>query len=1378
MESRQMTYGLGSRRPRAVFGVLVPLCVLALVGLGQLRAAAEPEPTEALRAQAARDGQVQVEVRLPDAAATDPAGRQEDLDRAAGDVLFALPDGSYQALPRVTGSASLDLRVDAAGLDALLASPLVAGVSAGGNAAMQRLAAGGSHSLAIKPDGSLWAWGANWYGMLGDGTTTGRLSPVQVLTGFAAVAADYHNLALKTDGSLWAWGYNVAGQIGDGTHEDPLFPFPHPTPVQVLTGVAAVAAGGGHSLAIKTDGSLWAWGFNRWGELGIGTNEYDPHPTPVQVLTGVAAVAAGGVHSLAIKTDGSLWAWGDNDSGQLGDGTTTERDSPVQVLAGVVAVAAGGNDSLAIKTDGTLWAWGENGHGQLGIGTHDDPTGPTVPHPTPVKVLTGVAAVAAGGGYTLAIKTDGSLWAWGDNRYGQLGDGTTTERDSPVQVLTGVAAVAAGYGHTLVLKTDGSLWAWGANWSGQLGDGTMAARSTPVPVTGLNGGGATHQVTATAGAGGAISPASQTVGEGGTATFTVTPDSGYAIGTVSGCGGALVGTIYTTGAITADCAVSATFTALPSYPVTATAGTGGGISPASRSVPQGATTSFTVTPAAGYVIGTVSGCGGTLSGTTYTTGAITAACAVSATFSASTFPASAMQRIAAGATGHSLAIKPDGSLWAWGRNNSGQLGIGTHDQNSHPNPAPVLTGAAAVAAGSLHTLALETDGSLWAWGSNLFGQLGNGTTTDRYSPVPVLTGVAAVASGYFHSLAIKTDGTLWAWGDNNFGELGIGRSDWSAHSTPVQVMTGVTAAAAGGGHTLAIKTDGNLWAWGDNGNGQVGDGTTAERHTPVLVLTGVAAVAASGNHSLALQTNGALWSWGDNGYGQLGDGTTLGHATPVQVLTGVAAVATGGYHTLAIKTNGTLWAWGDNRYGQLGDGSTTNRRSPVQVLSGVVAVAAGSDYTLALKTDGSLWAWGRNNAGQLGDGTTTDRRSPVRVTGFNGNPSYQVTATGGPGGSISPSSRTVPQGTSTTFTLTPNTGYGIGTVSGCGGTLSGSTYTTGLITGACAVRATFAALPKYRVSATVGTGGTISPASRTIAQGATTTFTVTPSPGYGIGTVSGCDGALAGSTYTTGPIIGACAVRATFSALPRYSLTVSKTGTGTVTSAPTGINCGTTCQAAYYSGTSVVLTAKTVTGYQFSGWTNCPNATGTTCTVTLTGATGVGATFSALPRYSLTVSKTGTGTVTSAPAGINCGTTCRAAYYSGTSVVLTAKAATGSQFADWTDCPNPSGTTCTVPVTDARTVQARFVPTYRLTLSKTPAAYGTVTSSPPGITCGTACTTAGAAFPQGTVTLTAQPRPGRSLKGWSGTGAGACTGTDLSCTVPMDAVKSVKVVFQ
>ncbi len=131
MESRQMTYGLGSRRPWAVFGVLVPLCVLALVGLGQLWAAAEPEPTEALRAQAARDGQVQVEVRLPDAAATDPAGRQEDLDRAAGDVLFALPDGSYQALPRVTGSASLDLRVDAAGLDALLASPLVAGVSAG-----------------------------------------------------------------------------------------------------------------------------------------------------------------------------------------------------------------------------------------------------------------------------------------------------------------------------------------------------------------------------------------------------------------------------------------------------------------------------------------------------------------------------------------------------------------------------------------------------------------------------------------------------------------------------------------------------------------------------------------------------------------------------------------------------------------------------------------------------------------------------------------------------------------------------------------------------------------------------------------------------------------------------------------------------------------------------------------------------------------------------------------------------------------------------------------------------------------------------------------------------------------------------------------------
>jgi len=465
-----------------VLNLSLGLCLapesLAAVGAVPVVSGASAATDAALRERVARDGWVKVQVDLPAsataAAPLDPiqtALDQADLDQAVKDLLFALPPGSYDSLLHVPGSARLTLRVDAAGLDELLASPLAAAVVLAGDADMQRIAAGGQDSLVIKPDGILWAWGWNAYGQLGDGTTADRWSPGPVLTGVAAVAnAKGHSLVIKTDGSLWAWGVNWHGQLGDGTGADRV------SPIQVLTGVAAVANSAEHVLALKTDASVWAWGWNTYGQLGDGTTT--DRFSPVQVLTGVAAVAAGNTHSLAIKSDGSLWAWGNNGEGQLGDGTIERRLNPVQVLAGVAAVAAGADHTLALKTDGSLWAWGANWQGELGDGTN---TG----RRSPVQVLTGVAAVAGGSfSYTLAIKTDHSLWAWGANGQGQLGDGTTTERWSPVPVLTGVAAVAASE-NTLALKTDGTVWAWGSNWYGQLGDGTTTNRWSPIQVPGF-----------------------------------------------------------------------------------------------------------------------------------------------------------------------------------------------------------------------------------------------------------------------------------------------------------------------------------------------------------------------------------------------------------------------------------------------------------------------------------------------------------------------------------------------------------------------------------------------------------------------------------------------------------------------------------------------------------------------------------------------------------------------------------------------------------------------------------------------------------------------------------------------------------------------------
>ena len=350
--------------------------------------------------------------------------------------------------------------------------------------------------------------------------------------------------------------------------------------------------------------------------------------------------------------------------------------------------------------------------------------------------------------------------------------------------------------------------------------------------------------------------------------------------------------------------------------------------------------------------------------------------------------ASASQtRLAAGSI-HSMFIADDGSFWAWGRNDYGQLGDGTNTGSSMPRQI-LFFDVAAVATGDYHTLALKTDGSLWAWGHNGYGQLGNGTKTHRYTPQQInLAGVAALAAGEAHTLARRTDGSLWAWGRNHYGQLGDKTKMDSA--TPKQILTGVAALAAGDHHTLALKTDGSLWAWGRNNYGQLGDGTKSDSATPKQILTDVAAVAAGASHTLALKTDGSLWAWGKNDYGQLGDGTKTHRYMPMSnpILTDVASVVAGDAHTLALKTDGSLWAWGKNNYGQLGDGTKSHRYSPTSnpSLTGFAALAAGDDHSLALKTDGSLWAWGYNGSGRLGDGTTKERLRPVKVMGSNPNP--------------------------------------------------------------------------------------------------------------------------------------------------------------------------------------------------------------------------------------------------------------------------------------------------------------------------------------------------------------------------------------------------------
>jgi len=724
---------------------------------------------------------------------------------------------------------------------------------------------------AAEPSGTVLGWGDNLNGQLAEGAP-GRAAPglVHGLRDVTAIdAGTGHTLALTRDGTLWSWGRNVFGQVGDGTTVSRFGPVKVP-----LAGVVAFAAGGGNSIAATSDGSVWTWGFNLFGQIGDGTGGPGPdiiksRPVRVPSLHDVVAVETGGGHCFALTRDGTVWSWGRNLQGQLGDGTTTDRFTPVRVggLHDVRSIAAGNGDGFALLADGTVRAWGYNDRGQLGDGSTTDRL-------TPVTVagLDGVTTISAAYHHTLGLLADGTVRAWGLNDQGQLGDGSTTDRLTPVTVagLRGVTKIAANgggdvdkpgnFGHSMALLRDGTARAWGANDKGQLGDGSTVSRSTPVRVEELR--------------------------------RIVDIDAGGEV-------------------------------------------------PPSRPGPGG---------------------------------------------------------------GYSAAVTSDGIVHTWGDNVVGQLGDGPAIARATPGKvAGDLSDVAAIDSGSGHTLALA-GGALWAWGRNVFGQLGDGTTVYRSSPARVrgVHGVTAFAAGADHSLAVTRDGSVWAWGSRSSGRLGDGSSGPDAAAlTPVRVagLHGVRSVAAGAGHSLALAQDGTVWAWGRNDRGQLGDGSTTDRNTPVRVsIPGrIVSLAAGAGHSLALAQDGTVWAWGRNDRGQLGDGTSTDRLTPVQVagLHGVRAISAAYHYSAAVLWRGSVRAWGVNDKGQLGDGTTTDRLTPVPVvgLSGVRAVSVngggtaeapgGSGHGIALLRDGSLRAWGVNDKGQLGDGTTTDRPTPVEVPGLS-----------------------------------------------------------------------------------------------------------------------------------------------------------------------------------------------------------------------------------------------------------------------------------------------------------------------------------------------------------------------------------------------------------
>ncbi len=338
----------------------------------------------------------------------------------------------------------------------------------------------GSGSFVI-PLPRFFTWGRNSNGELGLDNITDYSSPKQVgaLTDWLSVAGGYHHsLAIKTDGTLWTWGQGSDGKLGHSNLSNQS----SPKQVGALTTWSKIAGGNAYSVALKSDGTLWSWGQGGGGSIGLNNTTSYSSPKQVGVLTTWLTISSGYRHCLAIKTDGTLWSWGWNGYGQLGHGNTTSYSSPKQIgsLTNWLSVAGGYHHSLAIKTDGTLWSWGDNtSYGDLGLNNTT-----SYSSPKQVGALTDWLSIVGRYRHALAIKTDGSLWSWGRGISGQLGHGNSSNQSSPKQVgaLTNWLIVAGTYTQTYAIKTDGTLWSWGAGSYGALGLGNTTSYSSPKQV--------------------------------------------------------------------------------------------------------------------------------------------------------------------------------------------------------------------------------------------------------------------------------------------------------------------------------------------------------------------------------------------------------------------------------------------------------------------------------------------------------------------------------------------------------------------------------------------------------------------------------------------------------------------------------------------------------------------------------------------------------------------------------------------------------------------------------------------------------------------------------------------------------------------------------
>jgi alpha-tubulin suppressor-like RCC1 family protein len=690
-----------------------------------------------------------------------------------------------------------------------------------------------------------------------------------------------HACTVRTDGTVWCWGSNEFGQLGDDTSID------RPTPVQVqgLAGITAAEAGGAHSCTVGAGGMVWCWGRNDFGQLGNGTRDDSKKPVQIANQFGVVQMTLGDAHSCArLQNTGQVICWGKNDLGQLGDGSITSRSMPLVVAGpvGVTTLAAGANTTCAVDGDRQLWCWGNNNVGQLGDGSANPRS---TAHKLTMPESADVARVAVGDSFTCAVTTSGGLSCWGSNQFRQLGANSGGSRQPmPIETSIKADAIAAGGRFACVIEDDDRhrVWCWGDNDNLQLAGLTSSLVAFPT----LSSHEAAVEITA------GNDHLCVRTGE----TLTCSGDNNR-----------------------------------------------GQLGDGHR------TTQARPSPVPGLMD---------------------------------------VLSISSGAH-HTCAVLRGGTVRCWGENESGQLGDGSTVARSIPVAVLNITGATQVVTGAAHTCALVGDGVM-CWGRNERGQLGDTSMEQRSIARPViggtgalrLTGVTRLAAARSRTCALA-NGRVVCWGEFNArADDGSGGTVSSSRPQVVDLPPDIVGIATGAFHACAIKAGGVVACWGFNGLGELGADpmTVPARTVPIDImgLGGVDQLDAHGAFTCAhVATDDTVRCWGSGAQGQLGNGNTINAIVPQTVmgLAGARKIATGFEHACAINPNGRVACWGAGFLGQVGDGRYDRISVAVDVpgLDNVVDIDGGDQHTCAVRSDGTVWCWGDGRRGELGDGVSVAR---------------------------------------------------------------------------------------------------------------------------------------------------------------------------------------------------------------------------------------------------------------------------------------------------------------------------------------------------------------------------------------------------------------------